>query len=893
MKPNRSVIHLTNVVVLLCVPLVSVAQEQPPPPCVDTSLYETTKIKVGSLSATVPSIYFLNRSPTPTYSNDTITQVADWSKEPLGSPFFAVKGQQTEQRVKKQRVKIGRYDNKQQCFIKLLGWVDKSHLLHRIKPLRVGEVVTSFPQLKSQTLTDSAAGEPENSGDQSKSAQQQMSETNRLFLRALSRPEQDSKPATTPGQQQTQQAEAFIKIGHLGHLWRYVYAVEEINQQLWYLVGSKSQLIDRLYLQEIDDILTKEVQKGLLGWIPQKSVSEWSSNVVLEPNTDEKAVRERYDNKSMATIYQTDDQTSPVMAQENPELWKPAIDGQVNDQTQARFAPLGLVPEIARYFVRGYDPKTNWYHVASVGANPGNPLTKKEIQYFLKKLRELTNQLRTVDVVFVLDRTFSMYNEIESVKQFFNQFSRQLGKAHRQGNSMGLNLPGGKRASIETNLDIKVSFVLYERQPEDITAQPRRLPDDQAALDQDVNNTTLWGGTEDVHHALYSVINNPKYWRPYAHRAIIVMTDEPGDPVSHNERDVLNSLKQALQAPRETIKKLGGNPDQIDYRDYTQIWAIFTDSHSPFRAFKGNMDSLTHSDRIIHIKDFVNNYQQRDKLLARFNETIYDLQLSVTDRLNQLAVQINADTQSNSRSNPTAAGSQTSPQSTSHRLLHQAAIEAVKQQLGIDNSVFAVLGSLAFVEGHTPKRMPGHQYDTYREVVLIERRDLRSLHDQANSFLQAFDQSLNRGRGNPRTMVAVALLQAVASVSGNDQLLDDIEKLPIAKQRRYARRWLNGREVKNKSLAELIGLQDSLPIPSEGLFGMKPTDIQRMQVDDIWKERYLLALKQTCLKKILDSQTVPQDVNQCRLHKGQPKVWNYQPAGSSNTYIYLPLHLVP
>jgi len=891
MKPNRSVIHLTNVVVLLCVPLVSVAQEQPPP-CVDLSPYETTQIKIGSLSTQVPSNYFLNRSPTPTYLNDTSTQVTDWSQELLGSPFFAVKGQQTEQ----QRVKLGRYDDNQQCFTKLLGWVDKSHLLHRIKPLRVGDVVTRFPQLKDQTLTDSAAEKKANLGDQSKYAQQQMSETNRLFLRVLSRPEQNFKPATTPGQPPEQASTSEIKMGLMGQLWRYVYAVEEINQQLWYLVGSKSQLINRhyYYLQEIDDTLTKEVQQGLLGWIPQKSVSEWSSNVVLEPNTDEKAVRERYDNKSMATLYQTADQTSPVMAQENPELWKLAIDGQVNDQTPARFAPLGLAPEIPRYFVKGYNPKTGWYHVASIGSTQQQPMTMTdyEIRAFLGKLRQLANHLRAVDVVFVVDSTY-MGNEIESVKQFFNQLSRQLGKAHRQHNSMALKLPGGKLASIETNLDIKVSLVVYERQPEDITAQPRRLPDDQAVLDKEVNNILFGGETEDVHHALYSVINNPKYWRPYAHRAIIVMTDEPGDPISHNEQDVLNSLKQALQAPRETIKKLGGNPDQIDYRDYTQIWAIFTDNGA-FDAFKGNMDSLTHSDRIIQIKDFVNNYQQRDQLLERFNETIYDLQLSVTDRLNQLAVQINADTQSNSRSNPTAAGSQTSPQSTSHLLLHQAAIEAVKQQLGIDSSVFfAALGFLAFVEGHTPKRMPGHQNDTYREVVLIERRDLRSLYGQAESFLQAFDLSFEKGQGSPQAIVAVALLQAVASVSGNDMLIDDLEELTIAELRRYARRWLYRRDVKNTSVAELIGLQDSLPIPSEGLFGMKPTDIQRMPVDDIWKERDQLALKIVCLKKILKGQTVPQDVNRCHVHQGQPKVWNYQPAGSSNTYIYLPLHLVP
>jgi len=870
MKPNRSVIHLTNVVVLLCVPLVSVAQQ---PPCVDLSPYETSKITVGGSRAQIPTLYFLNRSPIPTYRSETAVEAMLSSEYPLGSPFFGLSHYQTELRVK-----IGRYDHKQDCFTQVLGWVDKSHLLHRIKPLRVGDVVKRFPQLNSQTPTH----QPVNS----KALEQSMSETNRLFLRALSRPEFSFEPKKTPGvSEHVEKLPA--KMGGLGHLWRYVYAVEEIEQQLWYLVGGKSVLTDKTYIPEIDDTLAQDAQQVLLGWIPQRQVSEWSSNVVLEPHTDEKAVKERYDNNQMATLYQKADQTSPIMAQENQALWAPALANKVDDTTPARFDPMGLAPDIARYFVKGYDPKTGWYHVASVGSTQEQPMNDEEIRAFLGKLRQLTNHLRAVDVVFVVDHSTSMGNEIETVKEFFNQLSRKLGQAHRQGGSMVLDLPGKKPTTIETNLDIKVSFVLYEQKLEDITARPRRLPNEQAVLEKEVKKTYLRGGTEDVHNALYSVINNPKYWRPYAHRAIIVMTDEPGDPVSHNERDVLNSLKQALQAPRETIKKLGGNPNQIDYRDYTQIWAIFTDSHSPFKNFKDNMDSLIHSDRIIHIQDFVNDSEQRQKILARIYETIYSLQLSVTARLNQLAAQIIKNEQpSNSQTMP-ATGSQ------STLLLHQSAIEIIKDQLRIDNQDFSALGALAFVEGYTPKRMPGHQYDTYREVVLIERRDLHALHEQAESFLQAFDQSLNKGQGSPQTMVAIALLQAVASVSGNDQLLDDIEELSIAELRRYARRWLNQRKVKDNSLAELINLQDSLPISSGGLFGMTPSEIQRLPVEQILKERDRLALKQTCLKKVLDGQTVPQDVNRCRVHQGQKKVWDYQPAGSSNTYIYLPLQLVP
>jgi len=576
--------HLITKVVLLCVPLVSVAQEQP---CLDSSPYETTKIRVGGLTTTAPSLYFLNRSPTPIYPNDTTSQVAELSKKPLGSPFFGVKGHKTEKRVK-----LGRYDDKQDCFTEVLGWVAKQHLLDSRKPLRVGDVVKRFPRLTGQTPTGQAAA------NHSKAAQQQMSEINRLFLRVLSRPEFRFELATAPSVSQQAPASE-IKIAHLGHLWRYVYAVEEINQQLWYLVGSKSILIDRRYILKIDDTITKEVRQVLLGWIPRRQVNEWSSNVVLEPNTDEKAVRERYDNDRMATIYKEADENSPIIAQENKELWKSAIAGKVDHTTQASFAPLGLAPEIARYFVKGYNYNTGWYHVACVvGASQENPLTSYVGRSTFLKQQELTN------------------------------------------------------------------------------------------------------------HA-------------------------------------------------------------------------------------------------------------------------------------------------------------------------------------------AAQGTLAFVEGHTPKRMLGSYYDTYREVALIERRDLRALYYQAASFLHAFDQSLSRSRGNPRTIIAVALLQAVAEVSGNDKLLDDIEDMPITKLRRYARRWLNQRRIKDNSLAELIGLQDSLPIPSEGLFGMTPKDIQRLPPDKILVERDMLALKQICIKKILGGETVPQDVNKCRVHRGQKKAWNYQPAGSSNTYIYLPLHLVP
>lgn len=71
------------------------------------------------------------------------------------------------------------------------------------------------------------------------------------------------------------------------------------------------------------------------------------------------------------------------------------------------------------------------------------------------------------------------------------------------------------------------------------------------------------------------------------------------------------------------------------------------------------------------------------------------------------------------------------------------------------------------------------------------------------------------------------------------------------------------------------------------------SQIQRMLPNKILEERDQLALKLVCLKKILDGQTVPQNVNDCRIHRGQKKNWNYQPAGSSNTYIYFPIHLIP
>jgi len=193
----------------------------------------------------VPTPFFLNRSPADFYQQPLDEQsIKPAPNHPLGTLFFAVDGSDKSQ---PNRLRVGFYSDEKKCF-----WVDKSSLLQGIEAMRVGDAVRAYPQLgadKDASCEDQA--NPASQAHKTATRRNEMTCDNRLFLRALSRPEFDFEPRKHPPKRipdgEIIKSDIISEFGwfFLKHLWRYVYAIEEFEGQIWYLLGHSSTAITK------------------------------------------------------------------------------------------------------------------------------------------------------------------------------------------------------------------------------------------------------------------------------------------------------------------------------------------------------------------------------------------------------------------------------------------------------------------------------------------------------------------------------------------------------------------------------------------------------------------------------------------------------------------------
>ncbi len=866
----------------------------------------------------VPTPFFLNRSPANFYQQPQDEQSIEPAQSyPLGTLFFAVDGSDKSQ---PNRLCVGFYSDEKQCFTALPGWVDKSSILQGVEAMRVGDAVRAYPQLgadKDARCEDQNKANPASQAHKTTTSSKEMTCDNRLFLRALSRPEFDFKPRKHPPKRTPDGTPdgkiikgdiiSEFNLGILKHLWRYVYAIEEFEGQLWYLLGHSSKLTVKSNIPETDINTTKDAKDTLLGWLPKYEVTEWATNVALEYSTERQALKKRFNNKQPASIYADARENAPVLAVESLALAQPAVrDGSEDDELQVRFDPFGLDPMLPRYYVKGLNEETGWYQVATIGTSKLT-LSDEQLRAIMTKLRRLIDDLRAVDLVFVVDRSDSMANVIAEVRTFLDELCKLISEKRRDSHFVIQTAGGGQ--SISTSLDIQVSMIAYAEESETIFSN-LKLPEDREEIHRQMD-FALGGKNENLYGALHKVITDKKslYWRKHALRAVVLLTDEPGPRKDSPQLLVKSVLEKAIEKPAQFLAAIGEDSSQLDYRDYTPIWALFTPLKKSimFRRFKGNITELTYPQRIIdlHVKakgEKAKRVAQRKKLQEQISAAIGELQNSINSRLRLLASRLTVATPSDKGKTETADAKATPKTTTeiakvkvdSNTLISQAGLEAAFQQHGITATDINAIRTLAFVEGYANKQYSYHSYPTFREVIVIEARDLYLLHIRIDSFVSELNNAFTRfSVCDPKAAMAAALFQALAYVSGNDDWLQKLEEMNTRELCQYARKWLMGRELENQTIAELIGIADILPVTEGGLLGMEKRDFRRMSPNKMGEHHNILASKALCLNNILKGRTVPNDVKSCQTHRSRVKSWDNTPVGSTNRYIYLPRHLVP
>jgi hypothetical protein len=914
----------------------------------------------------LPIPYFLNTPLTEFYTAPTGEKTQPLKPAyPLGKLLFAVDAPD-RQTPEQTRLWMGEYDEMEECFTQLM-WIDKKHLLSN-RALKISEAVKLFPEIAQVN-------------QETRVSQQQtdISERNHLALRVLTRPEMQETegyyPVLAPGSEKR----AELDLTALS-FWRYVYAIKKLTDNqacpLWFQVGSYSQLT-------FADPMGTENQDGehtLLGWVCAQTVSIWPASVGLEVNSQEEAILDRFNlkkaqgqyvpvgqkrpayvySKPIIKAYFSDEQQwavaqkfyqgeklSPeeqkildesglIASEENQSLWTVALKGDKateaeKQKAKAFFAPQGLHPSLPRYYVKGYlpndptDPMDDWYEVASLGSHDqaGNPLTPEQRQEILQKLQTMANRLRAVDLVFVIDKSGSMLDEKEAVREFIYELAKNL--LAQQGQAR-VSLPGlGK--SIDTQLDLRLHMVIYERRHFEHFHDyqlPNQMEDIYQSMGDDLT-AKLGGGTEKTVIALTAVLKNPRYFRAGSHRGIILFTDERGDFTRGQEQAEKQALKEALYQAFEPIRQILLNAlkvpettvSQIDPKEYTPIWTIFTNAPLSFdlrqasvqeqqafrrqelALFKQNMSmndgqgpfSLVNEEYLYHLdfddKDKVQIKAQTAEIRRKLGETFSHFQTKTDARIRQFMKTLADAARS---ANPKAAEQQPDRQWTADdpNLLHFSTIEGIAKEIGLDPGLIA---RLAFYTGYVPKRDPRHHHDTYQQVLVVEERELRAFNNQLKNIVALIKVPAGCSQ---RGAVAVALLKVIATVTSDQRYLRLLRRFANNPRRLCQQALQVMRGLGNRNLAELLKLSSNLPLDKEGLLAKTPRQILTLGRRAVRRLNNKMQAKSQCIDLVLAGKDVPSTIAACKYHRGTRKEWRYRPVGAeSQPYIYLPARLMP
>jgi hypothetical protein len=807
------------------------------------------------------------------------------SSLPLGELFFGTKEETVSGRT---RILIGKYGlNKK---FEKVGWMDSEHLLRNREPMTVGRAVE---------LGVLGEGIPRKSASA-------FSRTNALDLRIVTKPEAKLELAPYPG--------GPAQPGNPGFTWYYVFDSEEVNGKSYYLIGARRTLDDGEILENTEEDAAKS---RLLGWVEKSRVKEWCSNIVLEYNSDEEAVSERYreganrqpgQDASPALIYVSSNENSKVMAREPLlDFWGHhfGIATPVENKL-AFFSDKGLLPNVPRFHVveKLEENGSESYKVATLGSLD-RKISASEIALKMQKLGEITNNLGKVDLVFLIDCTGSMQEEIKTVGDWLKEMVSVFEVRSKSGSGSSSLQFGGKDIEILGNMDIRVSLVGFQEiggvkltkpQPafeggfgtrvflEGVSLEGKS-EEIGRSIDQMIRSTG--GVREALHDGLFDTFENRKLWREEsALRLIIVIADEKGDTGGKTQADVLKVMPRIKEAG-EIIE--GKSSRKL----FTPIYGIYT-SENEFDEFEKNLSQLVELDdieekleekRFFHLPRIKEDEAERKRMIDILYGPIEKVQNRIRARAIEFAAQLYNDPKDDASKKTEAA--------TATAMMDDIAINLAIESAGVKSiEELRMLTNVAFVEGWVHLQQKNHTHPTYRMCATLLRPEIDDLQLVMDKIAEALAKVINGGawiKAKPDLLIAEALVTALADVSGHTQLVSDPDVL-----RKKATELLEKLSSEpDTTLQSLLGLKESLPISDNGLLGMPAKDILKFKLVDF--NRYVKEFRQKakCLRNVKNGETAPLDISKIEDHSAENKQWVYRHPLSQDEFIFVPVEYLP
>ena len=778
----------------------------------------------------------------------------------LGDVYFA------QGKLENDRVHLGEFDAKKKEWASTLGWVAATELIaNRVSPLTVGQALERGLTVQR---SDEIGG---------------LNPSNVLHLRCVSQPDAKLQPGSAPLDKGGKPIITFV--------WFYIYDIQVVDGKPWLLAGHRTSLSSETAIA--GDSQDPSPSKNLLGWLPLDKISLWCTNFVLEYNTSADSVNRRIEKKRPAIVHAHRKVDSAPLFTEPLEILSTILNNNGAAHPSIALDPIGLHPDYPRFVVIQSWPG-EWVEVASVGTQDGS-LTQPQIAMMKIKIDETLKSLRKVDIVYVIDTTTSMGDEIATVAKFLGDLSQKFRDLQFQGTTVDIPIPGEDPLRLSVDLDIRISLISYNE-----TATTRftsldlknQLPDILRGL----NDLKLSGFFEALHPGMIAGLA-PGVWRgDCATRLVVLVGDEPGD--THTPELVLKAMMPMSEDQLRIAPEYRSLSEADRKKKVTPIYGIYTgeDVGEGLNQFKANVDPFavaTFSAPALKSAD------QRKRYGELFHGLIKERQEKIKTELDYFVDEL----------------SQKPRDPASLPGVSRIAVEEAARRNGMTIEQFRAFSKIVFFQGfanlHDADWSPGKENpppDPFRIRVMLSHDELTSLVASTEMIGHALDKALNalkikddlpisgmspKGR---KLMLCKIFILTQDFVIGGGRKSKDIDE-QLQKEAENLLDYINEGKGDAK-MTRLLRIPDSLPIRADSILALNLKEFVNAAPSRLRKEADWLILKAKGLKRIRNNQVVPEDFLLVEDPKHAPgnraKYWfTTQSPESTETYTYVPIGYIP
>ena len=781
-----------------------------------------------------------------------------------------------------------------------IGWIAKRHLLDGVRePLTLKQI-----RLASKTLGLAAPIRVSSNPDDERRRSEH------LFVRALTQPERQTRLGAFPGDAS----------GHTLKTWgwHYIYDIEAYNNEAWILLGKISTMFgfDERPASSKED----RPRLNLVGWVPLPAVSLWATNIALELNTDKAAITFRAKNGAPARIFKEPPTENNPTEYAWIEPLKLLYDQQGLPQTkEVRPDPHGLAPEYPRLTVLD---RFDGYTRVATGVSTTGGLTHGEIAQARAQKNNMRQIARAVDLVFLVDQSRSMRDDIEAVKHLLTDITAEL---------HGIVLEDLNFGDPSIQLDVNVSVVGFDDRvfPHLHRTSLLNIGGVQGAFDR--LNAASTSGRERPLQALIQVLKGPYLGEGTMHRFVILLTDEPGIDPKEDQRKVLAAMPDFAGHLQQSAQHVGWRVADWDTKKRkqhrTKILSLFTANGSQVLGISSGackglsphgcyLQFLAKLGEVSLVTDHAKDLESVRKMFRQFFKRI-------RKNVAELALALEKDLAD--------AGLAALPG------VQKAEVDAIRRRAGVlsweqlqaATEIAHIPGYVADADilGLQSNTLPADQLrrKPWRQRVLVSQRDLLALRTQTARLAAILDKTTvaygwehqiakMRDAGmNERTANKLAMAELIVTTLQSlgvfklAQVDDETGEVTPIPTRELAESLVNlahancksalgcGPEGRFIALAQrAMRLPRALPFDIEGILSLPIAEVLKKDADWLHGQATLLRKKALGLQLIETRHAIPERPELLRVHKYKPKTWFFRIDTAPNVaYLHIPLSYIP